>query len=419
MNKLKKVFLGFIVSVVSFSLMTSAVSAMEFRTGDTSVEQDEIVEEDLYIFGDTVEVEGSILGDLIVSGGDVTISGTVEGDVYASGGVVRIDGVIEKSLFVAGGQIEMSGDVRRSVYMSGGQMRFSSDSVVAEDIMASGGQMYLEGTVGDDIRVAGGSLDIDSVVSGDVMVYGGDINIEEDNVAGEVSINRGQVDWRDETEEARKGVRRLAQGFFRFGTFLRVATFIGMYAVGLIFIWLAPVKTKRIVAKVSDSGREAGLSLLYGIMGFAVLVVLPVVLMVTLIGIPLAFLLLMTGLLVSTFGVLFVEMGMGRSLLRLFGYKEENYALSLLGGRAVTLLIAWIPCLGALYKFTLFLLALGGVIRMKVDMVRDAKALTSAEEEKSVKEKAPESKPKTKSKKASKKKSKKSRKRKKTSKKGK
>jgi hypothetical protein len=383
---------------------------MEFRTGDTSVDQDEIVEEDLYIFGETVEVEGSILGDLIVSGGDVTISGTVEGDVYAAGGIVRIEGVIEKSLFVAGGQIEMSGEVGRSVYMSGGQMRFSSDSVVTEDVMASGGQLYLEGTVGDDIRVAGGSLDIDSVVSGDVMVYGGDINVEEDNVAGEVSINRGEVDWRGETEEARRGARKLAQGFFRFGTFLRVATFIGMYAVGLTFISLAPVKTKRIVMKVSSNGKEAGLSLLYGIMGFAVLIVLPVVLMVTLIGIPLAFLLLMTGVLISTFGALFVEMGMGRSLLRVFGYEEENYALSLLGGRAVTLLIAWIPCLGALYKFTLFLLALGGIIRMKVDMIRDARSLTSADDEESVKEDATKSKTKKSSKKKSGKKNRKSKK---------
>jgi cytochrome c biogenesis protein CcdA len=181
-----------------------------------------------------------------------------------------------------------------------------------------------------------------------------------------------------------------------------------MLIVGLVLIWLAPVKTKSVVANVSTSGKEAGMSLLYGIMAFAVLVILPVILMVTLIGIPLGFLLSMTGILIWTFGTLFAEIALGRTLLKLFGFEEENYFLYLLTGRAVTLLVGWIPCLGGLYKFILFLLALGGIVRVKMNLINRRSELVKKKtvKKKNVKKKNVKKKPvkKTKSKKKPKKK---------------
>jgi hypothetical protein len=369
MKVFKKVLSVILFTSLFFFGLVSTASAMEIRTADASLEVDETVEDDLYIFGDTVEVDGTVMGDLVAAGDTIDVSGVIEGDLYVSGGIVNLSGSVEKSVFAAGGQLNISGDVGRSIYLAGGQIDFSSDAVIGEDIFASGGQVYVSGVVGDDTRVAGGMIDIDSEIADDLIIAGGDINVDEEKVGGKVSINHSDFEWEIETEEAEEGLRRVGRGFFTFRSILRVATFIGMLIVGLVLIWLAPVKTKDVVANISTSGKEAGMSLLYGIMAFAVLVILPVILMVTLIGIPLGFLLSMTGILIWTFGILLAEMGLGRTLLKLFGFEEENYFLSLLAGRAVTLLVGWIPCFGAFYKFILFLLALGGIVRVKMNLI--------------------------------------------------
>ncbi|MGB5516695.1 MAG: hypothetical protein WBP36_19445, partial [Thermoanaerobaculia bacterium] len=72
--------IGLLAVCLSVSLLLSSpAGAAEFKTGkEVTIEKDEVIEDDLYMTGETM-----------------TVKGTVKGDVVASGKMVRIEGVVE------------------------------------------------------------------------------------------------------------------------------------------------------------------------------------------------------------------------------------------------------------------------------------------------------------------------------------
>ena len=66
------------------------------------VRADEVIEEDLYAFGDTVVIEGTVRGDVMASGREVRLLGTVEGDLTGCGQTYIVDGRVGDDLRIAG-----------------------------------------------------------------------------------------------------------------------------------------------------------------------------------------------------------------------------------------------------------------------------------------------------------------------------
>jgi hypothetical protein len=70
---------GVFVSLMLASLWARAHAA-EFRADKSvHVKSDEVIEGDLYAFGEHVLIEGTVKGDLIAAGRHVVVKGTVEG----------------------------------------------------------------------------------------------------------------------------------------------------------------------------------------------------------------------------------------------------------------------------------------------------------------------------------------------------
>lgn len=355
-------------------LMPFSAYAADIRTEDGTIGEDETIDDDLYIFSDEVEVEGIVVGDLIASGGNVEVSGNVMGDLYVTGGMVSVSGNIDGSIYAAGGQVEISGIVGRSIISFGGQVRILSDASVFEDVVACGGQVSVDGFVGDDLRAAGGSLDIKSEVRGDAIVSGGDVKIDEDKVAGDVEKN---VDMEKTTKSTKREVEGFGRASSTFNIIANAAVWVGMFVVGAVLIWLAPVKTKIMVEKISASWSEFFMSLLYGFLGSIVLGVGSIVLIITLIGMPLGGLIIGFLAFVAWIGVLWADMAVGRSIVKLVGVKDDSYYISLLAGRVLSLVIGWIPCVNLLYGYILFLVVLGAVIRNKMDLLKKGRRSTA------------------------------------------
>ncbi len=66
------------------------------------IRADEVIEHDLYAFGDTVVVKGTVRGDVMASGREVTIEGTVEGDLTGCGHTYIVDGRVGDDVRIAG-----------------------------------------------------------------------------------------------------------------------------------------------------------------------------------------------------------------------------------------------------------------------------------------------------------------------------
>lgn len=59
------------------------ISAAERRSGDgITINSEEIINDDLYVSGNTITINGTIKGDVLALGNTITINGVVEGDVW-------------------------------------------------------------------------------------------------------------------------------------------------------------------------------------------------------------------------------------------------------------------------------------------------------------------------------------------------
>src|SRR5688500_5659542 len=92
-----------LLGLLSATACSSPTFAFETRAGDSvHVKEGEVIEGDLYAFGEIVKVDGTIKGDLIAFGGQISVKGTVEGDIAAAGQTVLIEGHIGDDARLAG-----------------------------------------------------------------------------------------------------------------------------------------------------------------------------------------------------------------------------------------------------------------------------------------------------------------------------
>jgi hypothetical protein len=136
-------------------------------SGDTvTIPAGEIVAHDVYVFGGTATINGTIRGDLVVAAGEVQINGTVDGDVLAAGGSVSVAGTVTGDVREAGGQLALSGNVTQDLVAVGGQLAVLTGSKVGEDLIVSAGDVSVDGAVAGNVFGSAGTYRRGGTVGG-------------------------------------------------------------------------------------------------------------------------------------------------------------------------------------------------------------------------------------------------------------
>lgn len=217
---------------------------------------DEVIVEDLYAVGNSVDVRGTIDGDLIAfSGTEVRIRGLVTGDVIAVTGSVVIDGTVEGSVRATAGSVSVAGIVERDVVVVAGSTEITGS--VRGDLLVWGwslnlaglvegfvwgqtiGTTRISGDIGHDFEMTVGALDVleGASVVGDLGYRSPDPATVDDSA--EVG---GQLIMREPT---RQNIRLRAVVLV--GAILGVLLFVGG---GLALFWLAPRSLRNAVESV-------------------------------------------------------------------------------------------------------------------------------------------------------------------------
>lgn len=87
----------FLVLTLGFGVTTTA-KAVEFDE-DGYVGSDEVIDDDLFIGGDTVEINGTVNGDVFAVGSVIKVNGTVNGSLAIGGQSVQVNGVVDGSVY--------------------------------------------------------------------------------------------------------------------------------------------------------------------------------------------------------------------------------------------------------------------------------------------------------------------------------
>jgi cytoskeletal protein CcmA (bactofilin family) len=368
---IKKIFLGIpIITILMMIGLISPVKAAQFIDTDYTLEQTELISENMYISGETVDIKGVIDGDLFVGAGDIYISGTVTGDIFAMGNKINISGTVYGNAYIMGQYLDVSGSIGQNLIQMG--MFANHSGNVGKDLLVFSYNLNSTGKVTDDLRVFTGSALIDSDVKGELLIYSDTSNINAERIEGEIYENV-EMSTNIEKPEIQIDKQGIKNRFFSVNIVSSLIGFVGLYILGIALIYVAPVKTLKIEKKVNESYKEFLFSFLVGL-GISTILPIPLILIsFTLIGFPLALVVTMVMIFLYIYGKLWVESAIGNKILQKANREDNKRFLSLLIGRSITTIVNFIPIIRGIYSWVLGVTAVGAVVRMKYDAYKKVK----------------------------------------------
>ncbi len=153
------------------SLSSATVQAAEFRGGDKIVvEAEETIDDDFYVAGQEVRIDGTIKGDLVVYAAVVYVNGTVEGDLIAVGQTIVIDGSVGDTARIAGQVLKVGekGQVSGDLLAAGYSLECAPGSAIQGELVYAGYQALLEGTISRDVLAVVNNCQLTGTVEGDM-----------------------------------------------------------------------------------------------------------------------------------------------------------------------------------------------------------------------------------------------------------
>jgi cytoskeletal protein CcmA (bactofilin family) len=270
-------------------VLASPARAFDHRSGESIViPAGEVVEDDLYLFGNTITIDGTVKGDVVAFGSTITIgqTGIVEEDLIAAGQSVSVNGQVQDDARIAGAVllVDSSGMIGDDLISAGFSLEARAGSQISKDVVFAGGQAILAGDIGGDVMVAANSLDIQGSIAGNVNAelgssedmpkfspftripnmpqvpsvpggltvragaqIGGDLNyssVQQSSIpAGTVAGDtQHQVPELPEAKAEVKVETKPEDGFTRVSRwfFSNLRGFLALLVVGLLMVWLVP-----------------------------------------------------------------------------------------------------------------------------------------------------------------------------------
>jgi hypothetical protein len=360
-----------------FSIFSSPISA-EKTTQTLIIPKEEVIDSDLLKAAESLIVSGKINGDVYLLGGTVTFDGEVAGDLFAAGGVVKISGKIGHDIRAVGGQVIIDAQVGQNIAVAGGTVDLSKETLIPGSLLVAAGNLETKAPVTLGAKMALGRGVINAPIGKDVkiladeeLIFGPDTKIGGNltyRASAEAQLQKGAT-ISGETKfipqaatdkelklsllQRQKIQKELNKVLIPFKLFNLFVTFI----IGFILLKIFPhffVKTANLL-----KGKLAS-SLGWGLLILALSPTIIGLLVLTLIGIPVALFIILIFALALFLGKLIGSFCLGRWILKKLT-QDERRGWALLVGLLVYSLLKTIPYLGWLFVIGLVTATLGSM----------------------------------------------------------
>lgn len=369
----------FVRVVIPFVLLLGApVVAQDEHPGEVgekdlvSLPAGAVIDKDYFAYGKRVEISGTVNGDVYVAGGQILVDGQINGDLLAAGGKITISGRVSQDVRVAGGRIAITGVVGRNLTVAGGEVDLTDSAAIHGGVVAAGGSLGLAAPIGGDAMLAAGHVTVSNRVGGSIEVATGDLRLtSKAAVSGDVTYRSSKTASIDPGATIGGVVAQKSMPEFprpRVGTLLAAAagalflaklvSVVSTLVLGLLFLSLFPRYTRSTIETLKKRP-WASLGL-----GFVALVITPIVallLLVTLLGAPLALILTALYLVGMYLGRVFVILWAGMALFA-WRNKQVRDVWALVVGLVVYSVLTVIPFIGGLVTLFVILFGLGAIL---------------------------------------------------------
>lgn len=369
--------LSFFAATVFLLLFTATSAEALIITSEknVSVPADQIVDDDLFISGESVFIDGTVNGDVYAAGGVVRVTGDVNGDVIAAGGMLEISGTVADDVRVAGGNIVIEDAfIGDNLTVFGGNVAVSDESEVGGSLIFAGGNLISGANVGRGLLGGGGNVTIRGVIGKDVRLGAGKITLgpqatvlgdllyssEEDITIDNSATVSGSVkqifpEARRASADVSKGISKITKGLL---IGLKLWSFFASLLVGLLLIKFLPGLHRDVTNRISEKTFE---SLGWGFLVLLVFGPLFVILSLTLIALPLALILLAFFLITTYLSKIFVSFVIGKKVLNRINKDKQSPYITLTLGMVLYYILSMVPVLSVFVSLITVTLGLGAV----------------------------------------------------------
>jgi cytoskeletal protein CcmA (bactofilin family) len=368
---MKRVLVALSIFIAPLMAVPVVFAQNNFRSGEVAtLKRNETIDKDYFASGERVTLSGIVNGDVYLAGGTIIVDGTVNGDLLAAGGNINITGDVTGDIRVAGGDIQVDGVVGGNITTLGGSIRVDDDSEVSGSMVAGGGNIEVFGPIGKGITAGAGTLMIANTVGGDVVtgvgqldlasnaIVNGELNYiseEKASLAQGASVS-GQI--KHQLPPKRPGEEEKQQVLAGLGIGWAVFKFLSLLVIGSLLLWAVPIFSKKTSEEIVKNPLQS-----LGI-GFLTLIATPIaaiILMVTVVGLPLGFMLLIGYFFLLYIVKVFVALAIGKKILD----PKTNPFLQLALGLLILTVVFLVPVFGGLAEFIALLLGLGALVATK------------------------------------------------------
>lgn len=361
--------------ILSLILVTPVAAKNQRPQKIVTLKADETVDSNYFAVGDIVEISGTVNGDVYSAGGQVRVDGTINGDLIVAGGTVSISGNVSQDIRVAGGQISLAGEVGGDVTAVGGNIDVLENTTLSGSLVTAGGNINLDAPVGRDAFAAAGQLTVNTNIPGDLEARVGTLRLtSKANVGGnvnywsqeEISLDEAAVIGGDLVRQevtpdfdplkAQKGFQSFLVGL---AIYAKATSVITTLVLGSLLLWLFPAHAQK-AAEVVKSKLLKSLGL-----GFLALVVTPVILVIllmTIVGIPLALTAISLAILYIFVARIYAIVAIGGATLKLARFKKAKLGWTFLLGVIIYYVLTFIPFVGGLIKMLIIFAAVGAAL---------------------------------------------------------
>lgn len=409
---------GLLLLLIALFGMVGSTQAAEFI--EETIAKGEVINDDVFVTGERVIVDGTVNGDLFAFGQTVTINGEVNGSLFIGAQTITVNGPVTGSIYGGAAALTLEADatVGRNLLFGGFSLQTETGSTIGRDLIMGGYQALLAGTVERDLSVGVGALELAGKVGGDVdamvgtpgegqptlFMMPGDMppSVEPGLRVAQSAEIGGQLNYSSNEAQAsaieaepdggvffEKPVVETSQVTESVGTggsiigwfFTRLQELLSLLVLGALVIWSVPHLFSKAVHKAQEeplSSAGWGVATLFvGYIGAFVIAALIIVLAIilgfitlgglagTIMGVgfgSLGVVFISFQLLVSYGSKLIVAFMGGQLLLERFAPKyAEHKGWTLLLGVALYVLLRGIPFIGWLIGLVATLIGLGAL----------------------------------------------------------
>lgn len=346
-----------------FSLSVTGVSAAKLVSNDkgtVTIAKTEIVNDDLFINAQTAEIDGTVNGDVFIGAQTVRIAGVVNGSVHLGAQTVDLSGKISGNVYAGAQNITITGaNIGGSVLAGTQNLTIDKNTIVGGSVLAGAGSANIDSQIKRNVFVGTGILSIgDNARIGRDLYYGTGENqasiSSSAKIVGTTHKAETNVPQKQEAEKIKNAAPKL---FNAVSLAVSFGAFLGSLLVAFLYFKLFGKHFTGSSEIVSSSFWKS-----LGV-GFLVMIALVpgiIVLLITMIGLPVAGLAFLIFLIFSYLAKIVVGSVLGGWIFKRINVKASVYGACAFGLLTI-FVVSRIPFIGGLFGFIVFLAGLGAL----------------------------------------------------------